>query len=650
MKIDYHEMYSIKFDEEHAYQGQDLGMIYAPEKTDFRIWAPTAQEVELCLYETGSGGVRSEAIPMVKSQQGTFFLSLRGDYYGKYYNFYVKIHGKGNHVLDPYAKTVGVNGERARIMDLSETDPEGWREDQRPDLHSPCDAIIYELHVRDATIAHNSGVCHKGKYLGLAEEGTVNEEGLSTGLDHLVELGITHVQLLPIFDFMSIDESNMKELQYNWGYDPQNYNALEGSYATNPNEAQIRIKEFKTLVMKLHQKGIRVIMDVVYNHTGKSLDSDLNKTVPYYYYRTQGGKLTDASGCGNETASERAMFRKLMIDSVVFWAQEYHLDGFRFDLMGIHDIETMKAIRKALDHVDRSILMYGEGWTAGDSPLEEEVRAIKRNTEQMEGIGSFSDDLRDAIKGHVFENEAKGFVNGGEAELEESVRFGIAGACFHPQINYHKINYSKAPWAKTASQSINYAEAHDNLTLYDKLKITNPTDTEEEIAAMVKMSGALFLLAQGIPFLHAGMEFMRSKQGDHNSYRSSDEINRIDWSLKSRNQEVFRYYQGLIALRKMNPLFRMENQKEIQKHLHFLTTTTSKKGGIIAYQLKGDHRNSVVVLCNARREATSLHIPKGTWIVIGNQEGIELKGWMTITGDCVKIKELETLILVNQER
>ncbi|MBN2222267.1 MAG: type I pullulanase, partial [Vallitaleaceae bacterium] len=413
---------------------------------------------------------------------------------------------------------------------------------------------------------------------------------------------------------------------------------------------ETRIGEFKSLVKALHQKGIRVIMDVVYNHTGKSLDSDLNKIVPYYYYRSKNGKLSNASECGNETASERAMFRKLMIESVVFWATEYHLDGFRFDLMGIHDLETMRAIRKALDLVDPSILIYGEGWIAGKSPLEEERRAVKKNTIHLDRIGSFSDDLRDAIKGHVFENEAKGFVNGGDPLLEESIRFGIAGACSHPQINYKKINYSKAPWAKEASQSINYAEAHDNLTLYDKLKITNPTDSEEEIAAMIKMSGALFILAQGIPFIHAGMEFMRTKQGDHNSYRSSDAINQIDWALKSKNFEVFRYYQGLIALRKAHALFRLNHADEIAKKLHFLHLPGVKKGGVLGYQIKGNHHDSVVVLFNARREQLELPIPKGTWRVVGNREGIEPKGWMTINEEYVKIKELETIILVSQER
>jgi len=531
------------FQEAYDYKGDDLGLSYSPESTSFRLWAPTAEEVKVKLYEKGSGDNLIKEVAMNKDLNGTFLVSLEGDLSGVYYTYEVLVGGQLNEAVDPYAVALGVNGDRGMVVDLARTNPDGWDQDKRPDFGNFTDAIIYELHIRDLSISPNSGIVNKGKYLGLTEKGSVNDEGLSTGLDHLKDLGITHLQLLPVFDYRSIDESTLEKNQYNWGYDPKNYNVPEGSYSTDPYNGQVRIKEFKTMVEALHKEDIRVVMDVVYNHTGASQDSSLNKIVPNYYYRTDMGLFTNGSGCGNEIASQRSMVQKMIVDSVVYWAKEYHIDGFRFDLMGLLDMETMTMVRQALDDIDPSIIVYGEGWTGGASPLAESKRLVKANTFMVEGVGAFSDDLRDAIKGHVFESESPGFVNG-NLEMEESVKFGIVGATMHSQIDYDAVNYSDFPWANSPEESINYAEAHDNLTLWDKLLATNPDDSRQDLIYMDKMSAGIILTSQGVPFIHAGMEFLRTKGGDDNSYQSPDEINMLDWSMKSKNIDVINYYKG----------------------------------------------------------------------------------------------------------
>ncbi len=527
-----------------VYNGADLGLSYSSRQSSFRIWAPTAETVQIRLYQEGTGGDPLQTIDMNKADSGTWNIDIPGDQKGLYYTFRVLINTKWqDEVPDPYAKAVGVNGKRGFIMDLKQTDPVNWQQDKGPVLKNATDAIIYELHIRDASISSNSGITNKGKFIGLAEKGTVNNAGLSTGLDHLAELGVTHIHLLPVYDFFSIDESQPEKPQYNWGYEPLNYNTTEGSYATNAHDGITRIKELKQMISTFHENNLGVVMDVVYNHTMLTEDSYFNQIVPGYYYRqTMDGKFSNATACGNETASERPMMRKFMLESLKYWVNEYHVDGFRFDLMGVHDIITMNIIASELRKLKPGILLYGEGWTAGASPLPDSVRALKKYAYKLDNIAVFSDDIRDGIKGSVFVDEERGFVSG-RPGMEESIKFGIVAACKHPQVNYKKVNYSKAPYAAHPSQTITYAECHDNHVLWDKLAISAHDASEAERKEMYKLALSIVLTSQGISFLHAGSEFLRSKKGNENSYNAGDSINAIDWNLKTKNQDSFSLYK-----------------------------------------------------------------------------------------------------------
>lgn len=566
-----------------VYQGKDLGLIYTSVKSSFRIWSPMAEQAELLIYNDGIGGVAIQINHMKKDKDGTWVTSLNGDQKGKYYAFRLQVNGQWlNEVPDPYAKAVGINGKRAMILDLRNSDPQGWKNDRRPASTSTTDAIIYELHVRDASISLNSGITQKGKFLGLTEKSTHNTKGLSTGLDHLKELGVTHIHLLPSYDFSSVDETRPNE-KYNWGYDPLNYNTPEGSFASNAYDGITRIREFKQLVKTLHDNGLKVVMDVVYNHTALTENSWFNQMVPGYYYRqTPEGKFSNATACGNETASERPMVRKFIIESMQYWVKEYHIDGFRVDLMGVHDIATMNLISKELNQLYPGILIYGEGWTAGSSPLPDSLRALKKNVSKLDHIAVFSDDIRDGIKGSVFENGDRGFASG-KSGMEESVKFGIVASCLHPQIDYTKVNYSKAPYSKEPYQTVTYAECHDNHVLWDKLKISTPNASEKQRREMHKLALSIVLTSQGISFLHAGTEFLRTKKGVENSFESPDSINAIDWDLKTVNKDVFDYVKGLIQLRKSHPAFRMKTADQIRANIQFLNTSP----GIIAYNING---------------------------------------------------------------
>jgi len=567
-----------------AYTGKDLGLTYTVKQSSFRIWAPTAYAVQLKLYAQSLGGAPTQTIALKKSTQGTWTATLPGNLAGTYYTFQIEYNGKWlSEVPDPYAKAVGTNGKRAMIINLTKTNPKGWAGDKQPKLKNSTDAILYELHIRDASIAASSGITHKGKFLGLAQTGTKNPAGFTTGLDHLAELGVTHIHLLPFFDYNSIDETDTTRTQYNWGYDPVNYNAPEGSYATSTADGTVRIKELKQLVQAFHKKGLGVVMDVVYNHTGQTEQSNFNQLVPGYYYRhTKNGKLSNATACGNETASEQPMMRKFMIESVVYWAREYHIDGFRFDLMGVHDIETMNAISTALHAINPGIIIYGEGWTAGASPLPDSLRALKQNVAQLKGIAAFSDDIRDGIKGSVFDAADRGFASG-DTSKSESIKFGIVAATKHPQVNYKKVNYSKKPYAATPGNVISYAECHDNNTLWDKLAISAPKATVAQRTEMQKLALSIVLTSQGISFLHAGTEFLRSKKGVENSYNAGDSINAIDWNLKTTNHNVYAYVQALVKMRKTHPAFRMATAAQIQSNLKFLPALP----GMIGYEING---------------------------------------------------------------
>lgn len=611
-----------------VYAGNDLGVTYTKAQTKFRVWAPKANQVKLYLYRVTIHPV--EEYLMKKEIGGSWILILKGDFKGFEYTFATMINDKWmREAVDPYAKAVIRNGYRGIIADLKETNPTGWENDKSPVLKKPTDAIIYELHVRDASIAANSGIKNKGKFLGLTEKGTKNTEEFSTGLDHLKELGVTHIHLLPCYDFNSVDETS-SDTKYNWGYDPLNYNVPEGSYSTNPYDGVTRIKEFKQLVKTFHENGLRVVMDVVYNHTALTEKSNFNQLVPGYYYRqTKDGKFSNATACGNETASERPMMRKFILESVLYWVNEYHVDGFRFDLMGVHDIETMNLISRELHKIKPDILLYGEGWTAGASPLPDSLRAMKANAYKLDRIAVFSDDIRDGIKGHVFTHEAKGFASG-QSGLEESIKFGVVASCKHPQVDYKKVNYSKKPYAGEPYQTITYTECHDNHCLWDKLAISNKDATDAEREEMQKLALSIVLTSQGISFLHAGSEFLRTKKGVENSFESPDSINAIDWNLKSKNKYVFEYVKALIKMRKEHPAFRMMSAKQIASNIKFLE---GMPAGVIAYAINGavvgDKWKKIFVAFNGTAKDISITAQPGNYkcFVAGNMVSETIGGY-----------------------
>ncbi|HEY4196674.1 MAG TPA: type I pullulanase [Mucilaginibacter sp.] len=631
-----------------VYSGNDLGVTYSQTKTLFKIWAPTATAVKLRLYDAGDGGKATQTLQLNKAEQGVWELTVNGDLKNRYYTFQANINGRWlQERPDIYAKAVGVNGKRGMVVDLPSTDPQNWTEDKKPALKSFTDIIIYELHIRDLSINPNSGIQHKGRFLGLTETGTKSPDGESTGLDHVKELGVTHVHLLPAFDFNSIDETKPGSA-YNWGYDPLNYDVPEGSYATNPYDGNVRIREFKQMVQALHANGLRVILDVVYNHTSDT-SSNFNQFVPGYFYRhTAKGAYSNATGCGNETASEKAMMRKFMIESVVYWAKEYHLDGFRFDLMGVHDIETMNQISTALHKVDPTIFIYGEGWAAGNSPLPENLRAVKKNAAQLDKIAVFSDDLRDAIKGGWSDVKAKGFVSGAPGDAE-SIKFGIVASTQHPQVDYTKVNYSKAPWAAEPYQTISYVSCHDDNTLFDRLKMSNPDASEADLIKMDKLSNAIVLTSQGVAFLHAGAEMLRTKQEVANSFNSPDSINQLDWSRKAKYKAVFEYYKGLIALRKNHPAFRMPSTQMIQSHLNFLDM---KDPNIVAYQLSGnangDSWKNTLVIFNGNPADKKITIPQGNWTLAADGNTINEQGIRQVNGGELTIPATSAYVLYAQ--
>ncbi len=656
------------FDHYPVYEGKDLGLTKKGNNFTFKVWTPAAHQVRLQLYEEGTGGKPIKVKKLKRGKNGEWFVTMGGKLEGKYYTFQIyaaesgvkdfskkpfgaKSSCKGCYWFpetpDPYAYAVGVNGERAMVVDFEKTNPSNWKDYKRPALKSFADIILYELHFRDLSMHPSSGITQKGKYLGLTEAGTKTPGGNSTGLDHIKELGVTHIHLLPSYDYLSIDEKNLDKNQFNWGYDPLNYSVPEGSYSTNPFDGNIRIREFKQMVKTLHVNGLRVVLDVVYNHTGSTEHSVFNRLTPYYYYRlNDGGKWSDASACGNETASERYMMRKYMVESMMHWAKEYHLDGFRVDLMGIHDIETMNLVAAELQRFDPTIFIYGEGWTAGSSPLPDEKRALKVNTNKLKGVAAFSDEFRDGVKGHVFTHHAKGFATG-EPGLEESVKFGIVGAINHPQLSYSKVNYSKAPWANEPVQCINYVSCHDNHTLYDRIVNSNPGITEPEIVGLIKFTQTMVLTSQGVPFLHAGEEFTRTKFGVENSFESPDSINQIVWSKKDEHLELFEYHKALIQLRKRHPAFRMGSAELVQKHLKFID---SGKPNIIAYQLDGsavgDTWNNVLVVFNGNKDVKQLTIPAGEWKVVCAEGKIDENGLGSLNGPEVPIRGNSAMILI----
>ncbi|MDE6380505.1 MAG: type I pullulanase [Muribaculaceae bacterium] len=611
--------YDQQFADYPTYNGEDLELKVDAKGTHFRLWSPKAEEVVVNLYDTGLNGKPYETLPMTfHAENGTWTASVPEQLYGKFYTFKVKKDGRWlSETPGVWAKAVGANGKRAAIIDFAKTNPDGWATDKGPAVENFTDVIVYEMHHRDFSMSPTSGIANKGKFLALTESGTTSPEGEKTGIDHLKELGVTHVHILPSYDYNSVDETNLQLNTYNWGYDPQNYNAPEGSYSTNPSDPSTRVREMKEMVKALHDAGIGVIMDVVYNHTAENDGSNFELTAPGYYHRHwDDGRYSDASGCGNETASDLQQMRDYIINSVKYWAEEYHIDGFRFDLMAIHDTETMNQVASELKKVDPSIFVYGEGWTAGDSPLPAEQRALKENVGKMTGIAVFSDDLRDAVKGHYSNAEDRGFATGKPGN-EETVKIGIVAATAHPQVDYSKGNNSKFAYATSPEMIVNYVSCHDDLTLTDKLRKSMPDADEKELMDAAKLAQTIVFTSQGTPFMFAGEEIFRDKQGVHNSYKSPDSINAIDWTLKSVNRDQMDYYKGIIALRKAHPAFRMTSAEQIAKHLAFDDIDSEKTPNLISYTLKGnangDSWKDIKVIFNGSDEARSVKLPKGTW-------------------------------------
>ena len=640
------------YDKYPSYYGSDLELVYTPEQSVFTLWAPSADRVRLNLYASGEGGDPEEQVEMEKAGYGTWRIHIDRDLKGSFYTFQIEKNGKWlNETPGIWAKAVGINGNRAAVIDWNETNPEGWESDRSPELKMYSDIILYELHHRDFSIAPDSGIENKGKFLALTETGTKTPEGEATGLDHLKELGVTHIHILPSFDFATVDETKLDENHYNWGYDPKNYNVPDGSYSTDPANPVVRIREFKEMVKSLHQNGFRIVLDVVYNHTASTDHSNFDLTVPGYFYRQNAdGSYSNASGCGNETASEREMVRHYIIESVKFWAREYHIDGFRFDLMGIHDIETMNHLRSGLLEIDPTIFVYGEGWVAADSPLPFEQRAVKENVGQMEGIGVFNDEFRDGLKGSTFDEQEPGYASGNINGHFEPVKYGIVGGTDHPQIDYDGLLYCNAPYAGAPSQMINFVSCHDGYTLVDKLKLSVQGDhAADELIPIDKLVHTVLLTAQGIPFIRSGEEIMQDKQGEPNSYKSPDSINRIDWSLKAKNREVFDFIRGLIALRKAHPAFRIPTVEGLQQWLRFMDTGDS---GVIAYTL-GEYANNdewkeILVAYNGNRHEVEIGIPEGEWNVVCRNGQIDPEGKDRLPGGSVKIAASSALILYRQ--
>jgi pullulanase len=628
-------VFAQEFDQLFSYDGDDLGLTYSSACSSFCLWAPTAQEAELVIYDSWQGAEECR-YAMIRDIRGTWRATVDGDLDGKFYTYRVRLGEQWNEAADPYARAVGVNGDRGAILDLRKTDPERWTED-KPSFEDPVDAIIYELHLRDLSIHPASGMAHKGQYLALAEEGTRGPDGILTGLDHIADLGVTHVQLLPIYDYSteSVDETKLDEPHFNWGYDPKNYNAPEGSYATDPYVPGLRIQELKTMIQALHDRGLRVIMDVVYNHVYDGYRVNFTKLVPGYYLRyKQDGSLSNGSGCGNDVATERLMMSRFIVESVVYWAKEYHIDGFRFDLMGLMDVDTMRETRRRLDGIDPSIMTIGEGWMMG-TELPVERLAHQKNASLMPGIGHFNDDFRDAIKGNIFLYDQPGFISG-MMDLEPAIKAGIAGGIdFSPGIKQFAVE---------PQQNVNYVECHDNHTLWDKIVLSTEGETVTQRRSMHRLASAIVFMSQGIPFIHAGQEFMRTKDGVENSYKSSVEINRMDWELCAAHQEDVAYMKQLIELRKVHPAFRMRTAADIRNHLVFEKAPASA----VAYTLRGhaggDAAKHIYVLFNANAEQTTVVLPQlGAWKTIFGDDLTQ-----DLTGNKLTVNGIGTVVLTAQ--
>ena len=632
---------SAEFEAEYTYEGDDLGATWSPESTTFRIWAPTSNYVALNLYESGESGGIKRYEKMERGENGTWVVTVEGDLNGMYYTYQVNVDGKKNEVCDPYARAVGVNGRRAMVIDLDSTDPEGWETDTDPHYDDTInDAIIYELHVRDLSSDASSGIQNAGKYLGLTEKGTTNADGVPTGLDHIINLGVTHLHLLPSYDYASVDETTLEENDFNWGYDPVNYNVPEGSYSTDPYNGAVRVSEFKQMVKTLHDNDISVIMDVVYNHVYNAEEFCFNQAVPGYFSRiTTDGVYSNGSACGNDTASERSMVKKYIVDSVTYWADEYHIDGFRFDLAGLLDTETINACIEAVHETHPNVIFYGEGWNmTTDVTMEGYTMATQANSAETPEFAYFSDFVRDTLRGSNSNASQTGFLAGGG---------GYASAV-------RDIFMGKSTWCKSPSQTVNYVSCHDGYTLYDRLTLSTRDLTEEQRIKMNNLAAAVVMTSQGVPFFQAGEEMLRSKPTadgfDHNSYDSSDEINSIKWSDLSNETyaDVVDYYTGLIAFRKAHPALRMTTAEEVAAHITQLSDLeTNVVGSHISAGANGED-NEIIAIFNPRDTETVVTLPEGQWIVYIDGENAGTEPLSTVK-DTVTVAATSACVMVRAE-
>lgn len=612
-------------------------VVYSPKSTTFSLTtSPDVKKVDVVISDNDSDTAQQLVKSMKRVGAGKWKLTVKNDLKGKYYVFSVYNQAQPDHTPGVFAKAVGVNGKRGAIVDLKDTDPDGWADDVRPELKNPCDLIIYEMHHRDFSMDMSSGIKNKGKFLALTEPAAIS---------HLRRLGVNAVHILPSFDFASIDESKPDVAQYNWGYDPLNYNVPEGSYSTNAADPKARIREFKQMVQALHKAGIRVILDVVYNHTFDINGSNFQKTYPDYFFRKNAeGKYSDGSGCGNETASDKELMREFMKESVAYWVNEYHIDGFRFDLMGVHDIETMNEIHDVVAQIDPTIYIYGEGWSAGSCAYPQDKLATKANTCELNGIGAFSDEMRDALRG-PFSDDTKGGFLAGVPGQEESIKFGIAGAISHPQIDMTKVNYSKVPWTNEPSQMVAYVSCHDDMCLTDRLRSSIPYIGDDELIRLDLLAQTAVLTSQGVPFILSGEEMLRDKKGVHNSFRSPDSINRLDWNNLKRYPQVFDYYAGLISLRKQHPAFRMGSADEVRKNLCFLEAPE----GVVAYQLKnnagGDSWKNIIVVLNSQKTPQTVDVPENTYTMVVANGKVDTNGIGLLSGKTLTVAPQSALIV-----
>ena len=644
-KINLPSFYSTEdFEAEFTYSADDLGATWTETATTFRVWAPTATNVKINLYETGdpSSPDLIDQVEMTADVNGTWVAKLEGNRHGVYYTYQVDVNGNSVEACDPYARTTGVNGMRAMIIDLDSTDPEGWENDKDPHYDDNItDAIIYELHVRDLSVDASSGITNKGKFLGLIEAGTTNSQGKPTGLDYIKGLGVTHIHLLPSYDYATVDESNLAANEFNWGYDPKNYNVPEGSYSTDPYNGEVRVSEFKQMVKGLHDNGISVIMDVVYNHVYDAKGFCFNQIVPQYFSRVDPfGAYSAGSGCGNDTASERSMVKKYIVDSVTYWADEYHIDGFRFDLVGLIDTETVNAVVEEVHKTHPNVIFYGEGWTMSTAMTKEGYEmATQRNSDKTPNFAYFSDTIRDALRGPMTNNSQKGYASCGSGYAS------TIASCF-----------KGAPsWASSPTQTVNYASCHDNLALFDRITLCTKDYSLEDQVKMNNLAAAIVMTSQGIPLFQAGEEILRSKplpdgSYDHNSYKSPDSVNSLKWDHLNDPvyEDVYNYYKGLIAFRKAHPSLRMTTAQAVEENIKAIVDPNST---VLAFEIKGgangEANDGMYVIFNPKEEAVSMDLPEGNWTIYINGEDAGTTPLGSASGS-VTVDPISAMVLVNE--